>query len=203
MSWWILWSWSKPWVVLGGTIVARNELVFLCMQLCTHTHTHAKPIIVFGRYIPAHLSQQRRRRRSWRGGRTPSRFRRLRQGREQTGRSVSWKTRFDRVFPTWWVLGGTIHDFGLWPVATRFILACRVQIKLELDELKDIMTEFGVSMPDDEVREMFAEVRDILFSVCRMHHHEESNQRDQTWCPGGYRSFGRNKFWRIQETDAE
>jgi len=29
--------------------------------------------------------------------------------------------------------------------------------QLELDELKDIMTEFGVDMPDEEVREMFAD----------------------------------------------
>lgn len=30
-------------------------------------------------------------------------------------------------------------------------------MQLELDELKDIMIEFGVDMPDEEVREMFEE----------------------------------------------
>ena len=49
------------------------------------------------------------------------------------------------------------------------VLACLINpkliVKLELDELKDIMVEFGYDLPDAEVREMFAEVSDTPCSV--------------------------------------
>ena len=49
------------------------------------------------------------------------------------------------------------------------VLACpnpKLIVKLELDELKDIMIEFGYDVPDAEVREMFAEVSDTPCSAC-------------------------------------
>lgn len=60
-------------------------------------------------------------------------------------------------------------------LATRLVLAYGIGIKLELDELKDIMTEFGVSMPDEEVREMFADVRALYF-VTEMYRQELSQR---------------------------
>ena len=55
------------------------------------------------------------------------------------------------------------------------MLAYGIGIKLELDELKDIMTEFGVSMPDEEVREMFADVRDTYY-MTEMYRREVSQR---------------------------
>ena len=60
-------------------------------------------------------------------------------------------------------------------LATRLVLPYGIGIKLELDELKDIMTEFGVSMPDEEVREMFADVRDTYY-VTEMYRREVSQR---------------------------